>query len=389
MQISQIVNKVDSLANTWEHYKAANDEKLRQIEKKGQVDNFTEQKIHNINSSLEEYKSRLNQIEVSLQRPEYSAVESVSNSEHKHAFINYLRKGNEQALQSFEQKSLSSAVDSDGGFLVEPQISKQIIKRVQTNSVMRQLASHEEISTEVLEILEDQDSTDAGWVSETEERKETKTPTLNKKYIRVHELYAQPRATQKLIDDARIDLEKWIVEKISDKFTATENHSFIYGDGKNQPKGILAQDNSAVESLLSKSEAIAAEDIINLYYSLGAEYASKGTFLLHRNTLQILRGLKSPTTGQYLWAPGLALGAPDTLLGVPVVESLDMPLPQKGNCLIAFADFKSAYKIVDRSGIRMLRDPYTDKPFVKFYATKRVGGDVINSSAIKLLKISK
>ena len=258
MQISQIVNKVDSLANTWEHYKAANDEKLKQLETKGHVDTLSEQKLRKLHDNLEECARRLGQVEVSLQRPEYSATEPVSNTEHKNAFISYLRKGNEQALQSFEQKSLSSAVDSDGGFLVEPQISKQIIKRVQTNSVMRQLASHEEISTEVLEILEDQDSTDAGWVSESEERKETKTPTLNKKYIRVHELYAQPRATQKLIDDARIDLEKWMVEKIADKFTATENHSFIYGDGKNQPKGILAQDNTVVPGAYDFVSALGA-----------------------------------------------------------------------------------------------------------------------------------
>jgi HK97 family phage major capsid protein len=390
MQISQLANKVDALSRTWEHFKSTNDEKLRQIEKKGYADPLTEQTLSRINQSFNECKFRLDGIETSMQRPGGSSVfnSDEGHNEHKSAFIDYVKKGRESGLLDIEKKSLSATNDSDGGFLVEKQISKQIVQRITASSSMRQLASIEEISSDLLDILEDTDTTDAGWVTETESRKETKSPTFNKKFIRVHEIYAQPHATQKLIDDARIDIEKWITEKIADKFAAVENHAFIYGDGKNKPAGILSCNDIKTVNV-SELQTITADNILDLYYSLRSEYAAKGTFLMHRNTLQLIRGLKCPTTGHYLWSPGLALKAPDTLLGAPIMECSDMPLPEKGNCPIAFADFKTAYKIVDRTGIRMLRDPFTDKPFIKFYATKRVGGDVINPNAIKLLKLSK
>ena len=251
---------------------------------------------------------------------------------------------------------------------------------------MRQLASIETISTDLLDILGDTDTAAAGWVAETEVRKETSAPTLQKKFIRVHEIYAQPHATQKLIDDARIDIEKWITEKIADKFASLENQAFISGDGHNKPRGILLGGSDAI--INSNSTSIAVEDIINLYYSLPSKYSANATFLMHRNTLQQLRGLKCPTSGRYLWSPGIALKESSTLLGAPIVECSDISPLTPGSLPIVFADFKEGYKIVDRAGIRMLRDPFTEKPFVKFYATKRVGGDIINNDAIKILKIT-
>lgn len=384
MQILQLANKVDALSRTWEHFKSVNDEKLKQIETKGSGDPLTEQTLSRINQSLNEYKFRLDNVETSMRRPGVSNIASGGgdDSEHKNAFIEYIKKGRESALLELERKSLSSTNDADGGFLVEKQISKQIIQRIAASSSIRQLASIEEISSDLLDILEDTQTTDAGWVTETEARKETKSPTFGKRFIRVHEIYAQPHATQKLIDDARIDIEKWIAEKIADRFAAVENQAFIYGDGKNKPRGLLSYSENKEINVLDL-KGITAESIMDLYY------ASNATFLMHRNTLQVLRGLKCPTTGHYLWSPGLALKSPDTLLGAPIMECSDMPLPERGNCPIIFADFKSAYKIVDRAGIRMLRDPFTEKPFIKFYATKRVGGDVTYSNAMRLLKLSQ
>lgn len=208
----------------------------------------------------------------------------------------------------------------------------------------------------------------------------------------MHELYAQPKVTQKLIDDAKIDIAKWLGEKLSEKFSAVENHSFINGDGKNQPQGILTyqagKGADKIEQIKSTIDGgINVESIVKLYYSLDVQHSGRASFLMHRDMLQQIRLLKSESTGQYLWAPGLELGAPDTLLGVPIYESPDMPTPKKDSLAVVLADFKSAYMIVDRAGMNLMRDPYTDKPFVKFYTTKRVGGDIINTAAIKILKL--
>ncbi len=392
MQISQLATKVENMSRTWEHFKSANDERLKQVENKGSSDPLTEQKLSRINRSLDEYKSRLDGVETSLRRPGRSTSSfAKDDSEHKAAFMQYLKKGSESRLLDLETKSLSAGNDADGGFLVEKQISQRIVSRIAASSSMRKLASVESISSDVLDILEDTDTTDAGWVTEAEIRKETKSPTFGKKFIRVHEIYAQPHATQRLIDDSRIDLEKWISEKVADKFSAVENNAFLYGDGKNKPRGLLFSSSShdgTKEIFALDPKGISVEDIMNLYYSLPTEYAANATFLMHRNTLQLLRGLKCPNTGHYLWSPGLSEKSPDTLLGAPIMECPDMPLVDKGALPVAFADFKTAYRIVDRAGIRMLRDPFTEKPFVKFYATKRVGGDIVNHDAIKFLKMS-
>jgi HK97 family phage major capsid protein len=393
MQISQISQRIDKLAHTWEHFKSVNDERLKQIEQKGSSDPLTDQKLNKVNIALDEYKSKLAHLETALNRPNLKASNCDEQSpECKSALISYLRKGVDNSFNNLASKSLSVNSNPDGGFLVDKVTSKQIVKRIEANSVMRQLASIEEISTHVLEVIQDEDNLEAGWVGETEARDNTKTPQVNKHRIEVHEIYAQPKATQKLIDDSKIDIANWLTERISDRFAAVESQAFINGDGVNKPKGILtypeSKDKGCIEQLNISYKALSADDIIALYYSLPSKYASKGSFLMHRNMLQSIRTFKCPTTGHYLWAPGLAIGSPDTLLGASVYESPDMPLPADNALAIAFADFKEAYKIVDRTNVAVIRDPFTEKPFVKFYATKRVGGSVVNSRAIKLLKLA-
>jgi HK97 family phage major capsid protein len=266
-----------------------------------------------------------------------------------------------------------------------------ISKNLETNSIMRQLSSKQEISTDSFDILSEDGNFDSGWVSEVAQRSSTGSPKINKKNISLHEIYAQPKVTQKLIDDSKIDISKWLSERLAEKFMSAESSSFINGDGNNKPRGILTygdgKGNDKIEQLstTSKEGGIDADSIIELYYSLDVQYSGKASFLMHRDMLQQIRLLKSNATGQYLWAPSLEFEAPDTLLGAPVYES--MPIPKKGALSIALADFKSAYMIVDRAGINMMRDPYTEKPFVKFYTTKRVGGDIINTNAIKLLRL--
>lgn len=395
MSIHDISERVNSLGQAWEQFKSINDRRLEEIEKKGAADPLTEEHLGRINHTLDNYKERLGTLETVASRPSldyegkhYSPV----NQEHRKAFNEYLRKGNELELASLESKSLSVDSDPDGGYLVTPTISENIIKRVYESSPMRQIAASETISTDTLEIIEDKDEAVAGWTTETATVSDTDTPQLGKKNIPVHELYAQPKATQKLIDDSSINIEEWISSKVAEIFSRKENTAFISGDGVGKPRGILTYDAGTswgeIEQIDSGSDgAVTADGIIQLYYGMKEEHASRGTFLMNRSVLQSVRLLKD-TTNQYIWQPGLAAGAPDTLMGVPVMQAADMPAAATDSLSIAFGDMQSAYQIVDRIGIRVLRDPFTDKPFVKFYTTKRVGGDVINFDAIKLLKLA-
>ncbi len=197
-------------------------------------------------------------------------------------------------------------------------------------------------------------------------------------------IWYQPQISQKLLDDAFVNVESWLVEKVAETFSKKENEAFIKGDGTFQPKGILAYENGNGHNKIEqiKADKLDSDAIMILYYSLNEHYSKNASFLMNRSTLKDVRLLKSET-GQYLWQPSLSLETPDTLMGIPVYQSADMP-----PTMIAVADFKQAYKIVDNRGMRILRDPYTNKPYVRFFVTKRVGGEVVNTSAIKLLKIA-
>lgn len=407
MTMNEIKDKVDHLGRAWEDFKRLNDQRLHDIERKGNADPITHDQLNKINHTIDETKSRIQNLELEQMRPnlgyEYSGMVaspmlSPKEKEHKQAFSNYLRKGMTEGLnyieqQMIEQKALSVGSNPDGGYLVSPAMSDYIVKTIEAKSPMRQLASIETISSDSLEIIEDYDDMAASWVAETATRGDTNTAKVNKRAIDVHELYAAPKATQKLIDDSAIDVEQWLAEKIADIFAKTENTAFISGNGTAKPKGILSYtagtDWGEVEQIDSGADAtITAEGLIKLYFGLDEAYASRATYLMHRSSAQAVRLLKETTTGQYLWQPGLAAGVPDTIMGVPVMLSSDMPAPTSGSLSVALADFQQAYKIVDRTGIRILRDPFTDKPYVKFYTTKRVGGEVANYEALKLLKLS-
>ncbi len=375
----------------WEDFKLVNEEILKSTEQKGSADPLLNQQLLKINAYLDSYKSRLDDIETSMSRPFSGGELFVPGNDHEHkaAFNNYLRSGSEQGLNRIEQKSLSSSSDSDGGYLISRQTSKEIIRDLEGLSPMRQLASSEIISSGSLDIIEDVDQAQAGWTTEVSMREETDTPKIHKRNIPVFELYAQPAATQKLIDDSSIDIENWLAEKLVNSFDKLESEAFFHGDGSSCPRGILTYGADKIEQKISKSEHnFGYECLLDLLFSMKENYCRNASFLMNRSTMYIARTIKDDVTGKYIWNPSTEVGAPDSLFGVPVYEATNMPMVNKGSLSIALGDFKSGYKIVDRAGIRILRDPYTYKPFVKFYATKRVGGDVTNFEAIKLLKIS-
>lgn len=396
MTIQEVTDGMYALGNAWEQFKQVNDTRLSEIERKGSADSLHDGHLKKINDALDQYKSRLDRIETVQARPgrEMSSLgySGADQSEYKAAFNMYLRKGMDAGLEQLSTKALSVGTDANGGYLVPNQLADLIVQIVNESSPMRALATVETISADSLDIIEDVTDANAAWGDETTVRSaETTSPTLGRNTIDTFELYAQPQATQKLVDDSSIDIERWIATKVADKMARLEATAFISGDGTTQPKGILTYTAGTsfgqIQQINSGTSAVVtADSLVNLYYNLKDDYARNATFLMHRNTVQAVRLLKD-TTNQYIWQPGLAAGRPDTLLGAPVALAADMPVPAASALAVAVADFKRAYLIVDRIGIRTLRDPFTSKPFVKFYTTKRVGGEVVNTDAIKILKL--
>lgn len=395
MSIQEITERVHSLGNAWEQFKHVNDARLKEIERKGHADGLYEEHLKRISDALDNNKRRLDQIETVHGRlnGDANGKSYEEASEYKAAFRNYLRKGMDAGLEQLQLKALSVGTDADGGYLVTSQMSERIMATIKESSPIRALARVETISSDSLDLIEDTGEMAAAWVAETADREDTNTAQIGRNSIDTHEMYAQPKATQKLIDDASIDIEEWVAQRVAEKFARLEATAFVGGDGSGKPKGILSYTAGTsfgqVEQVLSGADgAVTADGLVKLYYALKDEHAKRATFLMHRTTVQAVRLIKESTTDQYLWQPGLAAGTPDTLLGIPVALASDMPVPANDALAVAIADFKAAYLIVDRIGVRILRDPYTAKPFVKFYATKRVGGEVVNSEAIKLLKLA-
>ncbi len=324
-------------------------------------------------SSLEE---KLDYVQSFLGRPDLGNYQDMGREE---KFNNYIRKGTQEGLM---QKSFS-ANQEEGDVLLVPALYHKIISEINARSPMRQLASIETISTTSLDIVIEDGKFASGWVGEAEAREETNTPKLQQKRIFIHELYAQPKASQTLIDDASIKIDNWLIERLRDSFVRAENDAFINGDGKKKPVGIL-HSNEKIE-VIELEKKMEPSLFLRLINSLDEQYQANATFLMHRTTLAEVQKL-TDQIGRFIWQQSLTEELKQTVFGIPVVCCSDMPAFEKEGAVIAIADFKAAYKIVDRSGISVMRDPYTDKPFVKFYAVKRVGGDVVNPAAIKLAK---
>ena len=316
---------------------------------------------------------------------------------YKAGFMSYLRKG-DQIMGAEEMKALSVGSDPDGGYVVYPDMSGRVVTKVFETSPMRAYASVQTISTDALEGLYDLDEAASGWVGETQARTDTATPTLGTWRIPVHELYAFPKATQKLLDDAAINMEAWLATKVGDKFARDESAAFVNGDGTGKPRGFLTY--TAGTTLPGTIEQIptgvsggfaaapnGGDVLIDALYGLKAQYRANATWFMNRATTKLVRKLKD-TDGAYLWSPGIAAGQPASILGYPMASFEDMPDPAASSLSIAVGDMRAAYQIVDRMGIRVLRDPYTAKPYVGFYTTKRVGGAVVNFEALKIIRFN-
>lgn len=397
MTTQVIRDAIDSLQEAFQEFKGANDLRLEELEKKGAVDPLLDEKVNQLNDIVEKAESRMMKLETASKRPYFEGDRHPKEDrDQKSAFFSYVRKG----IEPFELKSLTSVNEASGGYLIPHSMLDKIHSNMVVTSPMRAISRVTSISTDALELLQDKGSADVGWVAETADRPETGTPELQKIRIPVHQIYAKPRASQKLLDDSSVDLETWLAQKIAEKMTATENTAFINGDGNGKPKGFLAYEMVEVgkgewgkfEAVHSKeSDKLAEGDVLmDAFHALKAQYLQGAKWLMSRSAMAAVRKLKDENR-QYLWQPSMIEGTPPTLLGCPVYIADDMPAldAKQPATAIAFGNFREAYQIVDRAGLHVLRDPFSAKPYVEFYTTKRVGGDVLNFDALKLIHFAK
>lgn len=321
---------------------------------------------------------------------------------YKGAFVEFMRKG-AAPMQPEQIKALQAGVDSDGGYLLPPSTVGRIVTKVNETSAVRRLASAQLISTDALEGLYDRDEASCGWVGEVGTRSDSTTPTLGKYKIEAFEMYAQPKATQKLLDDAAVDIEQWLAMKVADKFARTEATAFVTGTGVGQPRGFASYTTAAtadasrtwgqLEHVVSGANGAFASSspadcLFSLIGAFKAPYLANAVWATTREVITAIRKLKEATTNAYMWQPGLQQGQPDRLLGYPIEIMADIAALATNSLSCFLGDFHSGYQIVDRMGIRVLRDPFTDKPYVKFYSTRRTGGAVLDFDAIKAIKFS-
>ena len=347
-----------------------------------------------LRGEVEEVKSRLERVYRSSARP---ALGSIDASTAARSFIDgYIRAGRETEL-----KSLTGTVPADGGFAVPRQIDELIASRLVKISPIRSVASIVQTSTSGFRRLISTGGTASGWVSETAARPDTATPKLAEIAPPMGELYANPSATQAMLDDAAFDVEGWLAGEIANEFARAEGAAFINGTGTNQPRGFLQTGSATtgdatrafgtLQHLVSGNatgfDTAPDSKLIDMVFALRAGLRQGAVWMMNSSTLAAVRKFKA-ADGSFLWQPGIVDGQPNRLLGYPVIEAEDMPDIGAGAFPIAFGNFKAGYLIAERSATRILRDPYSNKPYVQFYATRRIGGQVLDSDAIKLLKIS-
>ena len=428
VDLAAVSKAVEGLNKTWTEQKAAQDEMAAEVKKFGTALPETEAKLAKMEGDMVKLQEIADQAVLAAKRASRVSEATGDDAEieakalkwaklnarrrgtdvseygkkeldqYNAAFGRYMREG-DRVLGANEEKALSVGVDPDGGYVVSPDMSGRMVSQVYETSVMRAYASVQTISTDALEGLYDNDEAGYEWNGETTAPSETDTPQLGKWRIPVHDLSAMPKATQRILDDAEINIEQWLAGKVADRFSRAENEAFVVGDGSGKPRGFLTYPNGTdlatgieqFKTTVNGGFAAApngGDVLISALYGLKAVYKNNATWFMNRATQAVVRKLKN-SDGDYIWSPGIAAGQPASLLGYSVAPSFeDMPDPATGSLSIAVGDMRQAYQIVDRAGIRVLRDPYTAKPFVIFYTTKRTGGDMINGEALKIINFA-
>jgi HK97 family phage major capsid protein len=360
-------------------------------EAKGDQEISQEMKTDNADARLTALEQKM---DVLRNRPLKGSSETEKPREVK-SFVNYLRTG------AMETKSFSGSEDPEGGHLVPATLANEIHSQLTENSFFRKLATVVRVRTDAYETLLSEGNMDVGWAAEKDPHDETGTPTFLKVKIPVHELYARPRATQRVLDDAGMNFEQWLMAQVTQQMIAKETEAFLTGDGNGKPRGFLTRTDEAsgsqrLDVLKTGADGEFAETnpehaLLDLFHSLKPGYLQGAVWVMSRSAQAEVRKLKDPSNMHFLWQPPLSQELRPTLLGHPVYVTDHMPALTKGTAAssIAFGNFRSGYQIVDRQDIRIVRDPYSVKPYVEFYTTKRLGGDVVNKEAIKILNFAK
>lgn len=399
-QIANLTAKIGDVGNVIKEFQEKNDLNLKKF------DGVTEDQLRKMGDAITqvvELKSKQELLETALNRVNLANEgkddkETPEQKAYSKAVSSYFRKGNQNGLRDLEEKALSVNSDPDGGYFVTPAMSSRIVARIFESSPIRALATVETISTDSLEVITDNDQpTSGGWIGETASRTTTATPQIGKKIIPVHEHYASPKATQKLLDDAGVNVEQWLANKVADLLGREEATAFVNGDGVARPRGILTYsawasagvyESNKIEQRNSGTSAdFDGDDLIDLQGDLIESYRPRASWLMNRTTFTKI--LKTKTSNEYVFNDFQTLrGSGFNLLGNSVYFGTDVPVIAASSLSVVYGDFGSAYTVVDRLGVRILRDPFTDKPYVNFYTTARVGGDVVNFEALKILKLA-
>jgi HK97 family phage major capsid protein len=398
----EIKQAFDEFLRAFDAFKGANDERLDALEKRS-TDVVTDEKVDRINRALDEQKRALDELTLQSSRPIIGGERKAApyqTRERKQAFDRYVRKGDAGGLDALELKALSAGSGPDGGYTVPLEIETTIDRVLAKASPIRSIATVRQIGANVYRKPITTTGAATGWVGATDSISQTNTPVLAALDFPAMELYAMPAATQTLLDDSQVDIEQWLADEVQIVFAEQEGAAFVNGDGTNKPTGFLHSTTVADASwswgnlgyIASGADGAFASSnpsdaLINLAYAPKQGYRANGRWVMNRKTESTVRKFKD-TTGTYIWQPGLSAERPATLFGYPVTEVEDMPDIASNSLSIAFGDFARGYLVVDRIGVRVLRDPYSAKPYVLFYTTKRVGGGVQNFEAIKLMKFA-
>ena len=380
------------LMTAFAEFKQTNDARLGELERRGSADGLTLDKLERLNGALDGAKAAMDRLSLERSRPPLEAGRPDLGDEYKDAFSAYVKRG--------EEKALSIGSNPDGGYLVPAETETEILTRLTALSPIRAIAAVRTVSSSVYRKPVTLSGPQVGWVAETAARPETTSQTIDQLDFPTAELYAMPAATAAFLDDAAVDVGAWIAEEVNAAFAEQETTAFVFGNGINKPKGFMAVPQVAESAWAWDSLGFIAtgvtgdwpsgepaDPLIDLVYTLKAGYRQNASWVMNRRSQAAVRKLKD-TDGNYLWQPASSVGGKATLLGFDLVEAEDMPDIDDDATPIAFGDFRRGYLVVDRMGVNVLRDPYSAKPYVLFYTTKRVGGGVQDFDAIKLLKFS-
>ena len=377
--------------NAFEAFKDANDERLGQIEKRMAADVVTSDKVERINKALDD-------LTLKMKRPQLGGPEKDQPTEHKRAFEAYVRKGETHGLFDIEAKSMSVGSNPDGGYLVPAETEAEIGRLLSNASAMRAISDVRQVSASVYKKPFAITGAASGWIGEAAARPETASATLAELQFPTMELYAMPAATQSLLDDSVVNLDQWIAQEVRTVFAEQESQAFVTGNGVNRPKGFTDYAKVADASwtwgnigyiATGVAGAFAASNptdkLIDLAYALKAGFRQNAHWVMNRKTQGVIRKFKDGQ-GNYIWQPAITADGKASLMNFPITESEHMADITTDSYALALGDFRQGYLVVDRVGVRILRDPYSSKPYVLFYTTKRVGGGVQNFEAIKLMK---